>query len=107
MKRLLDYNADTGVREIFESTDAGFNIIYEQDVEPIFDRNKEAANAGKWGDNDARSEFRKVADIPAVIQMEWLTKHGIDILNRNHWAGVKRMLNSNEYRYLRTNEVII
>ena len=107
MKRLLDYNAETGVREIFEGTETGFNITYEQDVENIFEHNKQGARQGKWGDNPAGSEFREVAQIPIVIQMEWLTKHGIDIYNRNHWEGVKRMLNSNEWRYLRTNEVII
>ena len=107
MRRLLDYNADTGVREIFEGTDEGFTITYEQDVEPITDHNKAAANEGKWGRNPDKSEFRQVAQIPIVVQMDWLTKKGIDVYNRDHWPAVKRMLNSNEWRYLRTNEVII
>ena len=39
--------------------------------------------------------------------LKWLTEDGIDIYNRDHWKAVKKKLNSNEYRYLKTAEVII
>lgn len=108
MRRLLDYNPETGVREIFEATDDGFRIHYQQDVEGILERNKSCALDGKWGGGRDRSgEFQKVAEIPIVVQMKWLTEEGIDVYNKDHWKAVQRKLNSNEYRYLKTAEVII
>ena len=108
MKRLLDYDATTGVSEIFEATDEGFNVHYVQDAEPILEANKTRARDGKWGaGRDRAGEFQHVAEIPIGIQYKWLIEHGIDIYNKDHWAGVKRLLNSNEYRYLRSAEIII
>lgn len=106
MRRLLDYDPETGIKQVFEGTDAGFNIHYEQDVQPILDANKAKANeVGNMRGN--KSEFRQVAEIPIIVQMKWLTEEGIDIYNENHWPAVKRKLNSNEYRYLKTAEIII
>jgi hypothetical protein len=47
------------------------------------------------------------ARIPLVIMMEWVSKHGIEAWNPSHKAGVRRLLNSNEYRYLRVNNFIM
>lgn len=107
MKRLLDYDPETGVREVFESTDDGFMIHTTQDVEPIIDANKAKQSLGKWGGARPGSEFRQVAEIPIGIQYEWLTKYGVDLYNRDHWSGVKRLLNSSDYRYLKCAEIII
>jgi hypothetical protein len=54
MKRLLDYDPATGLKTFHsydEAEDKTF-ISYEQDVEPILDRNKAAANeaSGPMGD---------------------------------------------------------
>lgn len=107
MKRLLDYDPETGVREIFESTDEGFNIHYEQDVEPSLDLNKAKQTHGKWGLADAKSEWRQVADIPHGVLYEWLTKHGVNFFNPDHEKKVLQLLNSSDYRYLKTAQVII
>jgi hypothetical protein len=48
-----------------------------------------------------------VATIPVEVQLEWLDKHGIWYLDPNHKDGVKRLLNSNEYRYLRVKNIIL
>lgn len=107
MKRLLDYDPETGVREVFESTDDGFMIHLTQDCEPILEDNKARANHGKWGVNHPKSEFRHVAEIPIGVQYEWLVKHGINIYKKDHWPAVRRLLNSSDYRYLKTCEVIL
>lgn len=105
-ERLLDYDPHTGMKTWFSSSDddgGTWNLRYEQDVSPLLDANKEA-QAESW---DRRSEMWHAASIPNVVLMEWITKHGIEYFNPNHKEGVKRLLNSDEYRYLRVREFII
>src|SRR3954464_7614394 len=105
MKRLLDYDPATGLKTFHsydEAEDKTF-VSYEQDVEPILDRNKAAANdaSGPMGD------MVRVASIPCSVQLKWLIEYGIDITNKDHMPGVTRLLNSNEWRYLRVRNIII
>lgn len=104
-KRLLDFDPVTGLKT-FHSYDASEDktiISYEQDVEQILDANKRAQqeNTGKMGD------MVHVASIPCSVQLKWLIEHGVDITNKDHGDGVKRLLNSNEYRYLKVRNIII
>ena len=107
MKRLLDYNADTGVRQIYEGTDDGFQIHISQDVTPILEQNKRLQNDWKSKSERSKSDFWQVAEIPIGVQYEWLINHGLDIYNKDHWPGVRKMLNSSDYRYLKTADIII
>ena len=102
-KRLLDYDADTGLKTVYEDTDDGFQLHYEQDAAPIIEANKIAQGEAV----NRKSEMRQVAEIPIGIQYEWLTKYGINIWDKNHWPGVRRLLNSSDYRWLKTKDVII
>lgn len=99
MKRLLDYDPQTGVSTIFHGSDDGeaFTIETIQDVTPILDENKAHQNEGF----NKSSELWHAATIPAVVQLEWLTKYGIDLYNRDHMPAVKRLLNSSDYSHLR------
>ncbi len=78
----------------------GFTITGSQDVEPFLDANKVLFNEGD-GYTPSR-DMRRVATIPNIIAEKWLIEEGIDVHNRDHWPAVKRKLNSNEWRYLRT-----
>jgi hypothetical protein len=51
--------------------------------------------------------LEKVASIPACIIYEWITKHGVNLYNPNHQDGVKRLLNSSDYRWLKVREIIL
>lgn len=94
------------MRVQYEDTDKGFLLHYSQDAEPIIELNKAKQSAGR--DYYARDpDMWKVASIPIGVQMIWLTKHGIDIHNEDHWPGVKRLLNDPDWRYLKTAEIII
>jgi hypothetical protein len=76
------------------------------DLQPFLDdtaRKRGAGRAYYAKDN----ELHKVASIPVTVQYEWLTKHGVDFWNDDHWPGIVRLLNSPDYRYLKTAEVII
>jgi hypothetical protein len=47
------------------------------------------------------------ARIPMTIAYKWFNEHGICAWKREHEGAVKRMLNSNEYRYLRCNGMML
>lgn len=106
MERLLDFNPDTGLKTWFSSSDEGggtWNLRYEQDASPILDANKES----QAEDFDRRSDMWHAAKIPAVVLMEWLTRHGVRYWDKNHAPAVKRLLNSDEYRHLRVKHFIL
>lgn len=101
-KELLDFDPLTGVKtfHIYDEHTDETTIYYEQDVEPILDLNKACQNDSM----DKSSDMWLAAKIPLMVQAEWLTKYGIDVYNKDHWDGVKKLLNSSDYRYLRTQE---
>jgi hypothetical protein len=51
--------------------------------------------------------MRLAARIPPSVIYEWLNKYGVRAWDKNHAAAVRRLLNSNEYRYLRIGHFII
>lgn len=103
-RRLLEYDPSRGLRIDFESLgDGQYALHYEQDVEPLLDHNK----ALQGESINRRSEFRHYASVPIAIQYKWIQEYGVDPLAPEHQDLLKRLLNSNEYRYLRTQEVII
>ena len=102
----FDYDPATGVRTWFSSDEENggqWHFKREQDVAPILDRNKEA-QAETW---DKRSEMWHAAHIPTFVMYEWATKHGVEFWNPAHKDGVKRLLNSDEYRWCRVKNFII
>ena len=114
MRRILDHDEATGVTEIFHGNgDGSFSISYHQDCEAIIESNKQKQLAGReyfaggWGGEDDKDPMWKVASIPITVQYKWLKDHGVDFMNKDHWPAVKRLLNSSEYRYLKTAEVYI
>ncbi len=98
-ERLLDHDSSTGLRTWFSTDDDGdtWRVRYEQDVSSSLDACKEA-QAESW---DRREDMWHAAHIPAVILMEWKTKHGVEAWNPNHKDGVRRLLDDPDYRYLR------
>jgi hypothetical protein len=101
---LLDYDALTGMRQWISTDDSGNSFIrYEQDVSAILDANKERQNEGF----DKRDDMWHAAHVPDIVQMEWKTKHGVEMWNPDHKPAVMRLLNSNEYRHLRVKHFII
>jgi hypothetical protein len=106
-KRLFDYDPETGIRIDFEDTGGdSFALHYSQDAEPILEENKLKQSAGR--DYYAHDkDMWRVASIPILVQYKWMTEHGVDIMNKDHWPKVRQLLNSSDYRYLKTAEIII
>lgn len=91
----------SGTQQTFHHLDDGsFALKQTQDVESVLNANK---REHLWGNGWSPSrELRHVARVPIGIAYEWMQKYGVDILNPDHKPAVRRLLDSNEYAYLRT-----
>lgn len=83
-----------------EQADGSLVVHREADVEPILEINKALAASGD-GYSPSR-ELRRAASIPCAIIEKWRNELGVDLYNPDHMPAVRRLLNSNEYRHLRT-----
>lgn len=102
MRRELDFNPLTGERAIWESDGEKVRIIHEQDVSHILDANKKlAANEGltKRG---IKNDMWHYATIPNVVALKWKEEHGVDIFDQADRKKMFALLNSPEYKYLKT-----
>lgn len=72
-----------------------------QNLEPILERNKELAKTEHQAIGIKRNWWH-AGTIPNIIIEKWLNEFGIDFFNPDHWPAVKRLLNSPDWRYLRT-----
>ena len=103
--RVLDVDPLTGVVELFHydpDTD-GFLIEYQQDVEPLIERNKELYNSVSDYRRFAGEKWRRIASFPPVITMQ-LAQQGIlsfggAILDPERY---KRWLNDSDNQVFRT-----
>lgn len=104
MWELIDDGSFNGVKKYIKADGDDVSVRYEQDdVMPHIDRNKAAQNE----DFDKRSELWHAASIPVGVMYEWITKHGVNCWNPDHADGVKKLLNSGEYRYLKVKNIIL
>lgn len=80
-------------------------ISKSQDVEALLNLNKVRSNIiGKKITSEA---YNHVASIPATLIVKWLQEENLDIYNPDHAHRLKLKLNSSEYAYLRTSELVI
>lgn len=102
---LLDHDPLSGITQYFGVDADGQEYIIDRinraTTKAVIDQNKRIEGAGMG------KELRLAASIPPEVQFEWLDKFGIEFWNPAHADGVKRLLNSNEYRYLRVNHFMI
>jgi len=73
-------------------------IEHIQDIKPLIDSNKKLQQE----DHHIADDFRLSARIPMTVYYEWKNKFGVDMFDPNHKEGVKKLINSPEYRYLKT-----
>jgi hypothetical protein len=104
--QLLDDGSFNGVRKYIRAGVESDSV----DVKHEFTDVSETVNVCKELQNegfDRREDMWHAAHIPAQVIYEWIAKYGINYYNPDHRNGVKRLLNSNEYRYLRVRHFII
>lgn len=117
MRRLLDYDPMTGMYEWFHGHgDGGFTIETYQDpavVDAILERNKREANDRDKMKRGIKRGFMRAACIPIGVQHKWMKEEHFDIyegtrgtkphkLTPSGERKFKRLLNSPDYRYLKT-----
>lgn len=99
-ERSLGKDAD-GVEQFISFDDDKIVLRTHCDNQVVIDQNKRLEGQGMG------KELRLAASIPPGVQFEWLAKYGVRFWDPNHKEAVKRLLNSNEYRYLRINHFMM
>jgi len=92
----------SGWTEWLETNDGEtFTLIRECDVEPVIERNKRLQNDNPDGMGPSR-EWKHVASIPPIVLLHWIDTYGVDPTLPENEGLLKRLLNSSEWRWLRT-----
>ena len=103
-RRLLDHDPESK-QSIYHSYDdhtRTTTLETVQDVEPWLEANKALANDPSYKQQGMKTGWWHVATIPIGVQYKWMKDHGVDLFNKDHQSGVKRLLNDPDYRYLRS-----
>ena len=88
------------VHEIDQLDDQTIVIHTKGDAQAVLDANKRDENHGDpWSPS---RDLKHVARIPPEVYMHWLNVLGVDALNPDHKPAVRKLLNSNEWQYVRT-----
>ena len=88
----------------FHSADGTSAIQHKsEDLTKLLDQNKRLQQE----DHHIKDELRLSARIPVTIYYEWKSKFGVDLYDKNHAPAVRKLLNSPDYRYLKTTSRVI
>lgn len=100
---LVDWNQDADIQTWFHRMHDG-SWVYQtiQGVEPILEANKWNQNH-----NHMNGGYRRVASIPLIIIEKWKRELGVDYWNPDHQAKVDQLLNSSDWRWLRTDDTVL
>jgi hypothetical protein len=102
MTRWTEYDPFTQVRTTYDTSGEGSEIVVSKvgDVTEVVEATKAIANSGAT-DIGIKKGLWHYCSIPQAVQYEMLTKHGVNIHDRNHWSKVFDLVNK-EYPYLKT-----
>ena len=101
-KRLFGWDGTEAGTASWWHEDGSGNWTVEtvQHTDPILDLNKEAQN--HCNPYNAARDTKMVARIPFVVMEKWRNELGIDYWNPDHQQAVDRLLESSDWRWLRT-----
>lgn len=87
--------------------DGGWTHETVQDVQPFLDANREAQN--HCNPNSPSGDLRMVARIPPIFAQKWFDEEGLDIWSADPdvQRAIDQKLNSDEYRWLRTDNSVL
>ncbi len=108
-KKLIGFNGNDRATYWHEHGDGSWAIEQVQDdLQPLLDRNKAYQNHGdmRWLDEPGSEKLgvRMVATIPMIVIERWQRDYGINYFDPDPEVQkrIDRLLDSNEWRYLRT-----
>lgn len=103
MKRLLDFDPLTREAVWFEMNDDGIvTLHHEQDVSHIIEANKMMQNETEYTKQGIKDGWWHYARVPNNIVHKWLVEEGVNFFDKNDRKKVFQLLNSPEYRFLKT-----
>jgi len=104
MRQLLDYDPLNKLSCFYDFDDQTkkMTLTHEQDVSLILDKNSEARNDDDKTKRGMKNDWWKYATVPAIVEVEWMTKYGVRMSDPTHKKKVFDLLNSPDYRYLKT-----
>ncbi len=103
-KRLVSIDPATGLQtwHDYDPLTDETTIGYAADSSSVIELNKAMQKDDQFTKDGIKREFWMYAQIPVEVQVDWLINKGVDILNRDHAKKVFELVNSPEYRHLKT-----
>ena len=104
MKRLIDYDPYTKTKTYHDYDHSSGKTVIEtsQDVSQFLKRNKALQNEASYRQSGFKNDYMHFATVPNAVIMEWKEKYNLDVFNDEDMPKIEKLLQSNEYKYLRT-----
>lgn len=113
-KHLLSVSPITGIRTYYEEGEGGkFHIHQMADVEGVLEFNKrqmthhDTGQAFWRGTPKGEAVMKKVASVPMMVLMKWMTEYHIDPFDDDDLPKVIKLLNDPEWRWLKCADIIL
>jgi hypothetical protein len=102
-KRLLSRDPLTGLLTYHQYDDATDEtlISYDAPSAPIIERNKTLQNDPDHWKRGVKNDFAHYAEIPVMVQMDWLVNKKVDCLKKEDGKKMFSLLNDRDYSYLK------
>lgn len=103
-KRLLSYDPISGIKEWhdYDHSDRKTRIITEQDCQKVLDFNKACRNTPELRSNGLKNDFMHFARVPNNVIVKWKNDHNVDVFKKEDLPKIEKLLQSSEYKYLRS-----
>ena len=98
MKRLLSQSGGVRTNAVVENGNVHLETV--QNCTPILERNKRLQR--EYRERPQRGDYKHIATIPNIVLMKFKKEYGLDIFKREDLPKIEKLLQSNEYQYLRT-----
>lgn len=105
MKRPFGFDPSSGIREEFLKNEGekGFAVKQSQDAEQIVRFNKAMQQCPELRQQAMKEDsLVHFARVPLTVLLEWKIRYGIDWNRKEDLPKIEKLLNSNEYRDLRS-----
>jgi hypothetical protein len=104
LKKLLDYDPLTGLKQIFHHDSATEVSMIEtvQDVEPFLEIAKAARNDEDYSKDGIKENWWHIAYLPDFIIIKMINEDGVNIYNRNDWPKLGQLLNDKYSKFKMT-----